>query len=215
MSSWRRSWLLSWRRKSRRGRPGGRHADGGEASAAGAGASAARPRAQAVASAAVSDAEVSFDVVAPANAAGEARQSKPGDEKIFTFGRFLRRRSLDEFPQFCNVLVGGMSVAEPRRYTPEPNGAFRRRTRGYRSRQLVTPGITGLAQSLGYRGWEFLIKNCCCGGFTGTSATSRIGRCGWTCKSPCKPFGRYFGRRGRLIQAEAVRTAGTPQNVFS
>ena len=98
-----------------------------------------------MARAAVSDAEVSFDVVAPANAAGEARQAKAGDESISLFGRFLRRRSLDEFPQFWNGLVGDMSVAEPRRYTPEPNGAFRRRTRGYRSRQLVKPGITGLA----------------------------------------------------------------------
>jgi hypothetical protein len=53
-----------------------------------------------VASAAVSDAEVSFDVVAPANAAGEARQAKAGDEKIFTFGRFCAAGAWTSFRSF-------------------------------------------------------------------------------------------------------------------
>lgn len=90
--------------------------------------------------------------VAPEDAAAESRQAKAEDERIYPFGRFLRRRSLDEFPQFWNVLCGHMSIVGPRPYMPLLDEEFRRQTRGYRTRDLVKPGITGLAQSLGYRG---------------------------------------------------------------
>lgn len=84
--------------------------------------------------------------------AAEPRQAQAADERIFPFGRFLRRRSLDEFPQFWNVLRGDMSIVGPRPYMPLLDEEFRRQTRGYRTRHFVKPGITGLAQSLGYRG---------------------------------------------------------------
>jgi exopolysaccharide biosynthesis polyprenyl glycosylphosphotransferase len=82
----------------------------------------------------------------------EARQASKGDKRIYSFGSFLRRTSLDEFPQFINVLKGEMSIVGPRPHLAVHDEEFARLTKAYRTRFFVKPGITGLAQTRGYRG---------------------------------------------------------------
>jgi len=90
--------------------------------------------------------------VAPPEHAAEARQARPGDERVYSFGAFLRRTSLDEFPQFINVVRGEMSIVGPRPHLPAHDQEFGRLMNGYRTRFFVKPGITGLAQCRGFRG---------------------------------------------------------------
>lgn len=82
----------------------------------------------------------------------EAKQASIEDERIFAFGQFLRRKSLDEFPQFINVLLGNMSVVGPRPHLSAHDEHFKRLVEIYRTRHFVKPGITGLAQCRGFRG---------------------------------------------------------------
>jgi len=82
----------------------------------------------------------------------EAIQASPGDKRVFGFGRFMRRFSIDEVPQFLNVLKGEMSLVGPRPYLAEHDYLFQRDYKSYRIRQFVKPGVTGPAQCRGLRG---------------------------------------------------------------
>lgn len=82
----------------------------------------------------------------------EARQATKDDPRIFRFGEWLRKTSIDELPQFFNVLRGEMSVVGPRPHLPEHDNLFHQYVEDYPQRHFAKPGITGLAQSLGYRG---------------------------------------------------------------
>jgi putative colanic acid biosynthesis UDP-glucose lipid carrier transferase len=83
---------------------------------------------------------------------GEIRQAQKGDSRMTRFGAFLRRTSLDELPQFINVLQGRMSIVGPRPHAVSHNEMYRKLIKGYMVRHKVRPGITGWAQVNGLRG---------------------------------------------------------------
>ena len=79
-------------------------------------------------------------------------QATRDDPRVTPFGAFLRRYSLDELPQFINVLQGRMSVVGPRPHAVAHNEIYRKLIKGYMMRHKVRPGITGWAQVNGLRG---------------------------------------------------------------
>jgi putative colanic acid biosynthesis UDP-glucose lipid carrier transferase len=83
---------------------------------------------------------------------GYIEQARQNDSRVTPFGAFLRRSSLDELPQFINVLMGSMSIVGPRPHAVAHNEQYRGLINGYMVRHKVRPGITGWAQINGFRG---------------------------------------------------------------
>ena len=81
-----------------------------------------------------------------------ARQATNEDERVYPLGKLFRKLSVDEIPQFWNVLRGDMSVVGPRPHLIEHNAQFSQLMANYQVRTFVKPGITGLAQVRGFRG---------------------------------------------------------------
>lgn len=86
------------------------------------------------------------------NPQADLHQVKRGDKRITKVGEFIRKTSIDEMPQFYNVLLGDMSVVGPRPHMVSHTHMYAERVDKFMVRHFIKPGITGLAQTSGFRG---------------------------------------------------------------
>ena len=87
------------------------------------------------------------------NSQADTKWADDNDARLTSFGKFLRMSSLDELPQFINVFAGDMSVIGPRPHALNLNKEYSKLVLDFNKRHKFKPGITGLAQSMGYNGF--------------------------------------------------------------
>jgi lipopolysaccharide/colanic/teichoic acid biosynthesis glycosyltransferase len=86
------------------------------------------------------------------NTDSDLKQMTKGDSRVTKIGQFIRKTSIDELPQFFNVLKGDMSIVGPRPHMLNHTKQYNELTENFMVRHFVKPGITGLAQIRGLRG---------------------------------------------------------------